>query len=418
MELKENINEAKQSSIIEWTNHSKQVLHFLASHKASGTKRNDKLLLKSFENSKMLFEKDIPVDIIDNYGDKELCNSYPIKIIIQRSFNQHISNKNDNINNLTKLFDNARFGRVRCRFVVPVIFLANNLCIARSGTLSCTKELWLNKSIFTLSNNSKTVNSPIGTDLDVLRAADINLLNHLNIKYIFDLMVENHRNFGWNYCSTKISSSEKADKFNRYKSFYINGIPYPGCDWFGKFKNNKYYRKTPKWNNALHDANLILSDKNVNKIKFYKNYKEWDIILLTQNYLILILDCVKNSNNGLLIHCVSGWDRTPLMICLIRLSLWADGIIHSSLNSAEILYLTLAYDWLLFTHQLGLRLKTGENIFSFCFFMLQWITDKKYSILNDEMQQKQRKSKLMDVFNIYNIVWKDVMNSNNPPKKK
>ena len=26
---------------------------------------------------------------------------------------------------------------------------------------------------------------------------------------------------------------------------------------------------------------------------------------------------------GLLIHCISGWDRTPLFISLLRLSLWA-----------------------------------------------------------------------------------------------
>ena len=26
---------------------------------------------------------------------------------------------------------------------------------------------------------------------------------------------------------------------------------------------------------------------------------------------------------GMLIHCVSGWDRTPLFVSLLRLSLWA-----------------------------------------------------------------------------------------------
>ena len=26
---------------------------------------------------------------------------------------------------------------------------------------------------------------------------------------------------------------------------------------------------------------------------------------------------------GLLIHCISGWDRTPLFISLLRMSLWA-----------------------------------------------------------------------------------------------
>lgn len=28
-------------------------------------------------------------------------------------------------------------------------------------------------------------------------------------------------------------------------------------------------------------------------------------------------------DSGLLVHCISGWDRTPLFISLLRLSLWA-----------------------------------------------------------------------------------------------
>jgi hypothetical protein len=53
----------------------------------------------------------------------------------------------------------------------------------------------------------------------------------------------------------------------------------------------------------------------------------------------------------MLIHCISGWDRTPLFISLLRLSLWADGWIHQSLTVEEILYLTLAYDWYLFGYK-------------------------------------------------------------------
>lgn len=53
-------------------------------------------------------------------------------------------------------------------------------------------------------------------------------------------------------------------------------------------------------------------------------------------------------SSGILVHCISGWDRTPLYISLLRLSLWADGAIHQSLKPEEILYLTIAYDWYLF----------------------------------------------------------------------
>lgn len=30
-----------------------------------------------------------------------------------------------------------------------------------------------------------------------------------------------------------------------------------------------------------------------------------------------------SGDGGLLIHCISGWDRTPLFISLLRMSLWA-----------------------------------------------------------------------------------------------
>jgi hypothetical protein len=59
-------------------------------------------------------------------------------------------------------------------------------------------------------------------------------------------------------------------------------------------------------------------------------------------------------------NCISGWDRTPLFISLLRLSLWADGEVHRSLNAAQILYLTVAYDWMLFGHHLHNRLEKGE----------------------------------------------------------
>ncbi len=56
-------------------------------------------------------------------------------------------------------------------------------------------------------------------------------------------------------------------------------------------------------------------------------------------------------DHGLLVHCISGWDRTPMFISLLRLSLWADGWIHQSLTVEEMLYLTLAYDWYLFGYE-------------------------------------------------------------------
>lgn len=61
-------------------------------------------------------------------------------------------------------------------------------------------------------------------------------------------------------------------------------------------------------------------------------------------------------DSGLLIHCISGWDRTPLFISLLRMSLWADGAVHASLSAQEMLYLVIAYDWFLFGYVIYLNL--------------------------------------------------------------
>lgn len=66
---------------------------------------------------------------------------------------------------------------------------------------------------------------------------------------------------------------------------------------------------------------------------------------------------------------------------LVRMSLWADGVAHKGLNSYQIIYLTLAYDWLLFGHHLEDRLSNGEEILFFCFYMLKYLTRDDYSIL-------------------------------------
>uniref|UniRef100_A0A8C5SSC2 Myotubularin related protein 14 n=1 Tax=Laticauda laticaudata TaxID=8630 RepID=A0A8C5SSC2_LATLA len=108
--------------------------------------------------------------------------------------------------------------------------------------------------------------------------------------------------------------------------------------------------------------------------------QNWDLVQQTQNYLKLLISIINSDDDGgLLVHCISGWDRTPLFISLLRLSLWADGLIHTSLEPAEILYLTVAYDWFLFGHMLVDRLSKGEEIFFFCFDFLKHITTEEFS---------------------------------------
>lgn len=137
------------------------------------------------------------------------------------------------------------------------------------------------------------------------------------------------------------------------------------------------------WNQSFIDASLNIP-KLVSVFELgisWPEYKKWDLVLMTQNYLKVTLKYIQDCNSGLLMHCISGWDRTPLFISLVRLSLWADGLIHQSLNAMQMTFFTLAYDWYLFGHQLPDRLSRGEDIMFFCFHMLKYIADDDFSIV-------------------------------------
>ncbi|KAK7102299.1 hypothetical protein V1264_020537 [Littorina saxatilis] len=103
-----------------------------------------------------------------------------------------------------------------------------------------------------------------------------------------------------------------------------------------------------------------------------------------------LLQLLEQGTSGVLVHCISGWDRTPLFISLLRLSLWADGAIHRSLPASDILYLTLAYDWYLFGHGLPDRLSKGQEILYFCFKMLHHISGDEFSVSSESDQPSQQ----------------------------
>jgi myotubularin-related protein 14 len=112
-------------------------------------------------------------------------------------------------------------------------------------------------------------------------------------------------------------------------------------------------------------------------------------VTLTQNYLKGILSlCLAPVDNpagpfeerGILIHCISGWDRTPLFVSLLRISLWADGVIHKSLSAIELLFFTVATDWMLFGHNLNKRVGQAAELMFYCFYLLTFIKSDEYSI--------------------------------------
>ncbi|KAM6344000.1 phosphatidylinositol-3,5-bisphosphate 3-phosphatase MTMR14 isoform 8-T8 [Alca torda] len=222
---------------------------------------------------------------------------------------------------------------------------------------------------------------------DKVRGHDIKLLRYLSVRYICDLMVENKKvKFGLN-----VTSSEKVDKAQRYADFTLLSIPYPGCEFFKEYKDRDYTAEglVFNWKQDYVDAPLSIPVPLTQSLNIdWSEYQSWDLVQQTQNYLKLLISIINSDDDsGLLVHCISGWDRTPLFISLLRLSLWADGLIHASLEPSEILYLTVAYDWFLFGHMLADRLSKGEEIFFFCFNFLKHITSEEFSAVKSQRRK-------------------------------
>ncbi|KAF5281184.1 hypothetical protein FQA39_LY17855 [Lamprigera yunnana] len=366
-------------------------------------------LLRSIE----LMKVDYNVFLLNNVSG-ELSTHYPGQLIIlecEHAPNQNISGGNPllqttqrttntiyecmyDAQKLRDLIMKARFARCRARFPLPVV-LYKGKYICRSATLSGGPEIYGRSGINYLFNGSEpvveqcdnmdavpdTTNSQSDWQLfDRVRSQDIKLLKTFNVGTIIDFMVEKKKvKFGMN-----VTSSEKVDKENRYSDFTIISLPYPGCEFFKEFRDSDYTAQDLvfDWSQAHVDACICVPEDSISAqlpIK-WEEYKGWDLVKITQRYMRLLLKYLQDNSSGLLIHCISGWDRTPLFISLLRLSLWADGLAHQGLDVQQILYLTISYDWMLFGHHLCDRIGKGEEIFFFCFYMLKHLIDDEYSI--------------------------------------
>ncbi|XP_023810829.1 myotubularin-related protein 14 [Oryzias latipes] len=358
-----------------------------------------------------LFARDYKYSIIQN-SSGDVCGHYPRQIV----FLEYESTDGDRdrdryestvqISKLQDLVNRSKLARCRGRFVCPVI-LYNGKHICRSATLAGWGELygrtgynyifsggsddtWADSEEFPEDSEVRNGDSQL---FDKVRGHDIKLLRYLSVRYICDLMVENKKvKFGLN-----VTSSEKVDKAQRYADFTLLSVPYPGCEFFKDYKDRDYTAEglVFNWNQDHVDAPLTIPpcfSQNLNID--WTQYQSWDLVEQTQNYLKLLLHIINSDDNsGLLVHCISGWDRTPLFVSLLRLSLWADGAVHASLEPAEILYLTIAYDWFLFGHLLPDRLSKGEEIFFFCFNFLKHIVSEKFSAVR---KQRRKNSQFRD----------------------
>ncbi|XP_016043272.1 myotubularin-related protein 14 isoform X3 [Erinaceus europaeus] len=365
-----------------------------------------------------LFGRDYCYSVIQNVNG-EICGHYPQRIV----FLEYESSEKEKdtfqstvqVSKLQDLIYRSKMARCRGRFVCPVIlFKGKHIC--RSATLAGWGELYGRTGynyIFSaggvddawadaedVTEEDCALRSSDTHLFDKVRGYDIKLLRYLSVKYICDLMVENKKvKFGVN-----VTSSEKVDKAQRYADFTLLSVPYPGCEFFKEYKDRDYMAEGLifNWKQDYVDAPLSIPDFLTCSLNIdWSRYQSWDLVQQTQNYLKLLLSIVSSDDDsGLLVHCISGWDRTPLFISLLRLSLWADGLIHTSLKPAEILYLTVAYDWFLFGHMLVDRLSKGEEIFFFCFNFLKHIISEEFSALK---MQRRKSLPTRDGFTVEDI---------------
>ncbi|XP_029456985.1 myotubularin-related protein 14 isoform X2 [Rhinatrema bivittatum] len=357
-----------------------------------------------------LFGKDYCYSLIQNMNG-ELCGHYPRQIVVM----EYESTEQDKdmfestmqVSRLQDLVNRSKMARCRGRFVCPVIlFKGKHIC--RSATLAGWGELYGRTGynyIFSggsddawadteeIAEDTASVRNGDSQLFDKVRGHDIKLLRYLSVRYICDLMVENKKvKFGLN-----VTSSEKVDKAQRYADFTLLSIPYPGCEFFKDYKDRDYSAEGLifNWKQDYVDAPLSIPVSLTRSLNIdWDEYQCWDLVKQTQNYLKLLIHIVNSDDDsGLLVHCISGWDRTPLFVSLLRLSLWADKMIHPSLEPAEILYLTVAYDWFFFGHMLADRLSKGEEIFFFCFNFLKHIASEEFSACGRKARRKSSQAR-------------------------
>uniref|UniRef100_A0A670K603 Myotubularin related protein 14 n=1 Tax=Podarcis muralis TaxID=64176 RepID=A0A670K603_PODMU len=375
------------------------LVHLVLAYRSCVSSRIEKCCLE-------LFGKDYCFSVIHN-GNGEICSHYPRLIVFleyeSTDQERHTFESTVQVGKLQDLIHRSKMARCRGRFVCPVI-LYKGKHICRSATLAGWGELYGRTGynyIFSggtddawadtedMSEEDSAFRNADSQLFDKVRGHDIKLLRYLSVAYICDLMVENKKvKFGLN-----VTSSEKVDKAQRYADFTLLSIPYPGCEFFKEYKERGYRAEglVFNWKQDYVDAPLSIPVSLTERLNIdWSEYQSWDLVQQTQNYLKLLISIINgDDDSGLLIHCISGWDRTPLFISLLRLSLWADGLIHASLEPAEILYLTVAYDWFLFGHMLVDRLSKGEEIFFFCFDFLKHITSEDFSAAKPPRQPKR-----------------------------
>lgn len=182
----------------------------------------------------------------------------------------------------------------------------------------------------------------------------------------------------------RVSTSENSTTEYRDAGFVVSKLPYPGVEAFLNYTEHvkSINFPAPSWKKLDSELRATVPIDLPQPYK-WEQFQSWTLIELTQNYIRYILHLLRTDPDpqaGILLHCISGWDRTPMFICLLRILMWAEGEAHPSLSVDQMLYLTVAYDWVLFGHQLGHRLSNRQEIMYFCFYVLQHLLSDEFSL--------------------------------------
>ncbi|TGZ62913.1 hypothetical protein CRM22_007169 [Opisthorchis felineus] len=398
------------------------------------------------ERCSTLVRRDYYIKELEN-SDASMCAHYPPALFLPEL------GDNCSTEDLQKLISQAKFARSRTRFVCPVLSFGRKI-VCRSSTLSGSLELYGRQFASVAGFNFDTTSglpqvpdnarnsNPVGvhevqSTLDHFRDNDCELLKRFRVTYICDFMLE-YRKIKYRL---PVTSSEKADSHRRYHDFDVLALPYPGSEFFRVWRDSEYAMADLVFDWEQAGIEVELREESLRRTLLtsgidWAAYKTWDVTTLTGNYLKLLLGLLVEGAGGMLLHCVSGWDRTPLFISLMRCLLWAEQLAHQSLGTSEMLYFTLAYDWFLFGHKLRTRLESGEEILLFAFRFLATIaSDTSFSLRDvygahltpaspdgsvDKSSKElkcsptERRHRLEQLSTIFQITWENALEIYNP----
>ncbi|KFM79866.1 Myotubularin-related protein 14, partial [Stegodyphus mimosarum] len=353
-----------------------------------------------------LFERDYTCDVRRNrFG--ALCPGYPGFIIIplkEKAVGAPTPSPESRLwdfngQEWSEEIVNSRLVRRKRRFPLPAI-LCQGKYVFRSAILQekvnkAWNETYGTGKWITFTDYEMNINTAVYILMSVKfqeeMKRDVKLLKDFDIGYICDLRVEGE--------FPKTASAPECNFLNLHEEFKAIQLPYPGKYHFKDFRENTNAedfdfdvlwagRQTADRHTIIQ---LPVDDVKLPDIDISK-WKTWKALEVTQNYLLLLLTYFTSGKKGILITSYNGLDRAPLFVCLLRLSLWADGLIHQSLSPLEMTFLTVLYDWHFSGHNIPEKIYKKYLIMLYCFSCLKHISSDRFSMKKVCGQSSQEES--------------------------